>query len=825
MPVGFRVLRWFRAALAAGALSGLIESVSAAGPFESTQVRALVTKYCFECHDSDTRKGDLDLQKLPLQLGDPAVFAQWVRVLDRVEAGEMPPPKQDQPTSAERAGALASLANGLRGTDLARQAAHGRVVFRRLNRTEYENSVQDLLSLPNLKLADRLPPDAESDGFDNVGAALNTSPVQLARYLEAAGVALREAMAMGPRPKVQLRAVKASEFRLWTNAYGQAQVSGTNVVFLRQALDHVWPMPTVVSRVAGEYRLRLRGFGTTWNDRQLDPPDRQHVARLYSGNRLVGTFDLNNGVPGEVEFKIWVNRGDQMVIEFPTLDAREAMAHLLKRGKPYRGAGVALDLVESEGPLMGEWPPASYRALFDRLPSELWKAKDPMAKPPALVNPTGAHHNNRFYVVTKDAPAEARRLLRRFMEQAFRRPIVPGEEDPYVELVKPLLQGKLAFQEALLPGFQAVLCAPDFLFLNESPGRLDDWALAARLSYFLWKTTPDEELRRLAAAGQLRNPDVLVAQADRLLDDPRSRNFTDSFLGQWLDLRKITFTQPDSKLYPDFDSWLQDSMLAESFLFFEELLGRDLSVENFVKSDFTFVNQRLAQLYGIPGVTGSAMRRITLPPDSPRGGFLSQAAVLKVTANGSTTSPVIRGAWVRARLLGQSVPPPPPTAGSIDPDTRGTTTIREQLDKHRHDPSCASCHTKIDPPGFALESFDVRGAWRDQYRSLETGDSVDLKINNQPVAFKLGRAVDASGRTEEGRAFQNFFEFRELLRTQHNTLARGFVEKLVVFATGAPIQFADRAEVDAVLQRAKAKNYGIRSLLHEVIRSPLFLQK
>ena len=217
------------------------------------------------------------------------------------------------------------------------------MVFRRLNRTEYENSVQDLLSLPNLKLADRLPPDAESDGFDNVGAALNTSPVQLARYLEAAGVALREAMAMGPRPKVQLRAVKASEFRLWTNAYGQAQVSGTNVVFLRQALDHVWPMPTVVSRVAGEYRLRLRGFGTTWNDRQLDPPDRQHVARLYSGNRLVGTFDLNNGVPGEVEFKIWVNRGDQMVIEFPTLDAREAMAHLLKRGKPYRGAGVALD--------------------------------------------------------------------------------------------------------------------------------------------------------------------------------------------------------------------------------------------------------------------------------------------------------------------------------------------------------------------------------------------------------------------------------------------------------------------------------------------------
>ncbi len=823
-----RILQRYRALLVAGLLcTQWVCPAQTSSRLEAPEFKAFLKQYCFDCHDSASAKGHLNLESLPSNPGNREVLDRWVRVFDRVQDGEMPPEKKPQPGSAERQQALATLKSALVDADRHRQASVGRTTLRRLNRTEYEYTLRDLLSLPSLELADRLPADAELDGFDTVGAALNTSPVQLARYLETAELALREAMALGPEPKARSRRIAAAEFKLWTNAYGQAQVSGTNVVFLRQGPDHPWPVPSLAIRVSGMYRIRLRGFGTYWNDGQLEKADRPQVGRLHCGPRVVATFDLSDGTPREMEFRFWANRGENLVLEWPMLDARLAMVHLRRQGKPYRGPGVALDLVETEGPLYPEWPPPGYHALFDQLRWESWNPRGRMERPEPLANPTAPHASQRFAVVPKNPSTDARRLLRRFMEQAFRRPVAPGEEEPFVALVAPRLRETVPYQEALLPGYQAVLCSPDFLFLRESPGPLDNWELASRLSYFLWRSAPDAELRSVAASGRLQDPVVLRAQADRLLADPKARRFTESFLDGWLDLRKIGFTQPDAKLYPDFDGWLQDSMMEESRLYFEELLHQDLGVSGFVKSDFTFLNQRLAGLYGIPGITGVALRKVTLPPDCPRGGFLSQASVLKVTANGSTTSPVTRGAWVRNRLLGQPVPPPPPTAGTIDPDTRGTTTIREQLEKHRRDPSCAGCHAKMDPPGFALERFDVRGGWRDRYRSLESGDTVDLKINNQPVAYKLGRPVDASGVTEEGQPFRDFLEFRDLLSRQTDALARSFVERLVVFATGAPIQFADHDEIAAILERARSKSAdpGVRSLLNEVLQSPLFLNK
>jgi hypothetical protein len=285
---------------------------------------------------------------------------------------------------------------------------------------------------------------------------------------------------------------------------------------------------------------------------------------------------------------------------------------------------------------------------------------------------------------------------------------------------------------------------------------------------------------------------------------------------------------PSTTLYNDYylDDALAEAALLETRLFFDEMLRRDLPARTVVDSDFTYLNERLAVHYGLPGVKGVAMRRVTLPAESPRGGLMTQASVLKITANGTTTSPVLRGKWIVERILGLDIPPPPPVA-AVEPDIRGAVTIREQLAQHREDTSCAACHRKMDPPGFALESFDVLGAWRDRYRGADEAKPAlkGLGKNGHPFAFHFGLTVDATGELPDGRPFQDIRDFKRLLREEDALLARNLARQLLIFATGAPARFGDRAEIEAILQRAKAQRYGLRSLVHEVVQSPLFLNK
>lgn len=318
------------------------------------------------------------------------------------------------------------------------------------------------------------------------------------------------------------------------------------------------------------------------------------------------------------------------------------------------------------------------------------------------------------------------------------------------------------------------------------------------------------------------------AQTERLLANPKSRRFVDAFLDYWLDLRRILATAPDSGLYPDYylDDLLTESALEETQLFFAELLRGDLPARNIASSDFAMLNERLAAHYGLPPVPGVALRRTALPKDSPRGGLMTQAAVLKVTANGTTTSPVLRGAWIMERILGQKPPPPPASVPAVEPDIRGATTIREQLEKHRTQESCNVCHAKIDPAGFALESFDVMGGWRERYRA-EGGSAPEkgLAKSGQKFAFHYALPVDASGELPDGRKFRDVREFKQLLLTDEKQLARNLVRQLVVYATGAPIRFADREQVEGILQRASSSHYGVRSLVNELVQSELFRSK
>ena len=415
------------------------------------------------------------------------------------------------------------------------------------------------------------------------------------------------------------------------------------------------------------------------------------------------------------------------------------------------------------------------------------------------------------------------------MTRVYRRPVADAEFDRFYLYAKQLLEDGEAFTEAMIATYSAVLASPEFLFHCGQPGELDDFAIAERLSFFLGESIPDESLRALAQQGKLRDSETLRSEVDRLLEKPEGKRFVKEFLDAWLKLDEINDTDPDRELYPEYagDWWLVNSMIEESRLYFADLIAGDRPARNIIDADYTFADERLARHYGVPGVVGPTFRRISLPENSPYGGILTQASVLKVTANGTVTSPVLRGVYVMERLLGDPPSPPPPSVPAVEPDIRGATTIRELLKKHREDASCASCHQKIDPPGFALEGFDVMGRWRENYRSLGEGSERIEGVGrsgNEYVHF-IGNKVDASGVTPEGDPFEDVRQFKELLLENEEVIARNITEQLLVYATGSPVGFADRDEVSAILEKSRDSEFGMRTIIHEIVQSPLFLRK
>jgi hypothetical protein len=432
-------------------------------------------------------------------------------------------------------------------------------------------------------------------------------------------------------------------------------------------------------------------------------------------------------------------------------------------------------------------------------------------------------------VVSTKPMEDAQRLMKGFVQRAYRRPVDAKEVDRFVALVKQRLDAGVGFAGAMLAGYTAVLSSPEFVFIDDKPGRLDNHALATRLALFLWNSEPDAALRARAERGELTRPEVLKTETERMLADPRSQRFVDAFLDYWLEIRRMEETTPSTTLYNDYylDDSLTEAALAETQLYFAEMLRRDLPARNVVDSDFTYLNERLAQHYGMPGIEGVAMRRVSLPADSFRGGFMTHASVLKVTANGTTTSPVLRGKWIMERIVGFDMPPPPAAVPAVEPDIRGAVTIRQQLDKHRADESCAVCHRKIDPPGFALESFDVMGAWRDRYRAtaVDHAPAHGFGKNGWPYAFYFAQPVDSSGQLADGRAFSDVRDFKRLILGDEKQIARNLARQLTVFATGAPVRFSDREKIDQILEKSRGSEYGVRSLVHEIIQSELFLNK
>ncbi|QEL15005.1 DUF1592 domain-containing protein [Limnoglobus roseus] len=817
-------------------------------------VATFVEAHCVTCHDATAKKGRLDLTALAYRPDDAVNRAAWVKVFDRVAAGEMPPKARTQPDAGERTAFTAALGDSLTAAERGRAARDGRAVARRLNRTEYEYAVRDLLGSPWLQVKDFLPEDGIAHHFNKSAAALDVSHVQVARYLEAADYALRQAVGPAARPDAGPTRFYAREQTTFTrkfafSAFNQAPERATfpTLGYAGQPDVRSGKAPVTVGKAdpttrelegvglpcgayepvepkfnqfkaptAGRYKLRFNAHAVwigpnghqpnkppVWNVPDLDTISkgrRSEPVTVYGETpphqlRRLGAFDATLDAAVH-ELDVYLLAGETIRPDASRLfrsrpgDVRWINPLAEKDGQP----GVVYRWLEVEGPLYDQWPPAGNRVLFG----------DGNETDPA-------------------------KLLADFARRAYRRPVSDAEAVRFLPLIQKERDAGRPLREAVLTGYTAVLCSPEFLTTHETPGKLDDHAVAARLALFLGNSAPDAELRGLAAAGKLRDPAVLRAQTERLLNDPKATRFVAAFLDYWLDLRHLSVNSPDATLYADYnlDDLLTESALFETQAFFTELIRGDLPARNLVASDFVTVNERLAVHYGIPGVEGVQIRKVPLPPGSVRGGLLAQASVLAVTANGTTTSPVLRGAWVMDRVLGKPSPPPPPVP-AVEPDLRGLTTIREQLAKHRDQASCAACHKNIDPPGFALESFDVMGGFRDRYRAT-AGPKDDRAPgrgkNGQPFGHKFGPKVDASGELPDGRRFADVNEFKKLLLADEEQIARNLVQQLVVSATGAPVGFADRAEVEAILKRTAAGGYGVRGLIHAVVQSDLFLTK
>ena len=772
-----------------------------AGPLWGAEDVALIDglsdffrQHCDGCHADGESEGGLDLSQLSRELTDAEVMRRWVRVYDRVAGGEMPPEDGDL-ADGERQRFLARLGRSLD------QADQREVVLRRLNRLEYENTLRDLFDLPHLEVKDMLPEDTRAHGFDNIGEALALSTEQMMVYLRAIDYVLDQALGPPEKPESRVRHSNLKESS--QRVLGKLFREDPDGVVLFSSGYSPSAFRKFDIREPGVYRFKLRARPF----QSVKPM----ILRVYAGDVIAsrrdrwlsGYYDIAPGDDWtEIEFEERLEPYDSIKVVTYRNGGHE------KNAKTTERPGILIGQAECEGPFIQSWP----------LPSRVKLLGD--------VDPENA--------TEKDAVA----ILSRFHALALRRPTTTKELKPFADLTRQALQEERPWMEALRYGIKAILVSPQFLFLDEpvleesvleEPGRkqVDDFALASRLSYFLWRSMPDRRLLERASRGELRRPGTLRDEVERLLGDPKSQRFIDDFTGQWLDLYEIDFTEPDKNLFPEYDDLLRSAMLAESRGFFAEVLRENLSTREFIDADWTILNSRLAEHYGVPGVEGLDYRRVKLPADSPRGGVMTQAAVLKVTANGTNTSPVMRGVWMMENVFGQPVPPPPAGVPAVEPDISGATTLREQLDKHRNVASCAGCHNKIDPPGFALEQFDPIGGWRDWYRSTGEGVRINDRFIDPPtnkvrVRYRKGPPVDASGVTPAGESFADFEAFKSWLASNPEQMARNLAEKLLAFGLGRGTGFSDRAVLNQIVERSSEQDFGFRTLIHEVVQSEAF---
>ena len=732
------------------------------------KVLPTLKQYCWDCHGDGERKGDVNFDtctNIQVLLADRRL---WERVMHTVQAGEMPPKKRkSQPSLSDRTNLVAWLDRTLFPVD-PENPDPGRVTLRRLNRAEYNNTIRDLVGVDFEPAAD-FPQDDVGYGFDNIGDVLSLPPVLVERYLKAAEAILDEAIVTGPLPTVSRR-FNPSRISGHSGSESLATLGSNGEMFLEYE-----------ARVPSEYLLRVQAYGDQAG------PDKVKMALKVDGRELE-QFEVrrNRGNSKGYEHRVALEPGRHRVAvgflndyyKESTVEETSPKGKKTSR-KKIEDRNLQVEFVEVVGPFTNVAPPltASHRRIFFRQPS------------PKTTNEV------------------ARALVSGFADRAFRRPATPEEIERLLRLFESAQNEGDNFESSIKQVLTAVLVSPHFLFRGElqvepdnpnSIHRIGEYALASRLSYFLWSSMPDEPLLRLAAAGKLRKN--LGTEVRRMLADPRSRALVDNFAGQWLQLRTLEIITPDSKLFPEFDEELRRSARRETEMLFEHILRQDRPLTDLLEADYTFLNGRLAQHYGIAGVDGTDFVRVSLA-GTPRGGLLTQASFLALTSNPTRTSPVKRGKWILENILASPPPPAPPGVPPLEArQLKGT--LRQRMDDHRDNAMCASCHAKMDPIGFAFEHFDAIGRFRE-------------KDGPEPI--------DASGVLESGQAFDGHAALQKVLTGQRRQdFVRCVVEKMFTYALGRGLEYYDRPALESAGARLEAGGLRFSTLVETVTQSVPF---
>jgi hypothetical protein len=775
--------------------------------FQKT-VQPFFAKHCYLCHNDKKASGEVRLDRLTDEaaLLKEAVIVE--KVLGMLRKRAMPPQKRPQPAADELKPVLSWLAGFSERIDKEAAADPGRVVIRRLNRTEYNNTVRDLLGV-TFQPADDFPQDAPGHGFDNIGGALTVSPVLVEKYLAAAEKVARTAL-FGPEPMKPERTPHQPFFT------ADAFSKNKSVKFDYDETGMSLPSALHVTQrfaVPGAYKLRaiLRGVRPVGSN-PVELGFWLDGKRIHETKIEVPTKIEAGRAPGELngrwaEFEAPISAGEHWLC-VTILRMYEGLPPGYKGPKPApTTAGVSkatdaffpmyLDVVGPFNQVQGPSPESIGKIFPDGRPSG----------PP-------------------DAVA-VRKIVGRLAQRAYRRPVAASEVDELVELVALAQRSGDSVEEGLCLAIQRLLISPHFLFRVEkgmkedgsnkaAPSSLATLArsrgtplapheLATRLSYFLWSSMPDDELFTCADQGRLREPAVLGAQVRRMLKDGKARALVENFGGQWLETRALETHTPDRTKFPEFTDYTRMSMKKETDLFFEHILREDRSILDFLDAPYTFLNQRLAEFYNIPGVKGHEFRKVDLT-GTQRGGILTHASILTVSSYGNRTSPVLRGKWVLENLLNAPPPPPPPDVPSFDEEMVGkSVSLREQLEKHRANPTCASCHGRMDPLGFALENFDAIGSWRDR----------DGKF-----------AIDPAGSLPDGRSFKGHADLRALLKSEPAAFAECLTEKMLIYALGRGLERSDRTTVKTIVDKLARDDYRFSSLVLGIVRSlPFQMQR
>ena len=791
--------------------------VSGAEPYE-----AFLETHCVRCHGPKKEKGDLRVDTLSRDFKTGGDGHLWAEIVERINAGEMPPEDEQQPTEGEIAKVISQLDSRIREGRAARMAARPPVAHYRLSRKEYQNTVYDLLGV---RYDPAKPGELNADtlwhGFERIGSQLSLSPSHVERYYRAAEIVLSRAF---PEKPVETRKIRqtAADIRYGGGEKQQAYLDRFGIKRPLRAL--IFPgrlqpafRPNWFGRTgpehSGLYRARMQVSG-------IRPPEGQ-IAHLRIGTRLAE--DSNEGL---VELDILAPEDEPEILEFEVflempvnLDFRVVASDIIDRrkGAHYRNAlskSHYLFTHSSETRLLNPVAPQMFdnegNGLFSFVLLDWIEWEGPIA--------SKAERATREGLLPPDdaTPEAVAKHLQPFAEHAWRRPISLAELKPYLNAyAAERAAGEdvfAAYQVALL----GVLTSRHFTYLVEGDveprGRFNDWELASRLSYLLWSSLPDQALFDAARQGRLTNGG-LAAQVDRMLADPKIDRFVDDFPRQWLQLHRLGMFPPDGKLYPDYEVWLEASMREEVMRYFREVFAHNLSIDAFVKSDWTVANPRLCEFYGLPEPKTADFQRVSFRPEDHRGGLLTMGAILGLTSDGTRHRPVHRGVWISEAIFGKTPPPPPANVDPIEPNPPESpkATIRQKIEAHTENANCAACHRSIDPLGLAFDQYDAIGQWRTHER-VEKGTGANPPVN-------------PGGELPDGRTFTDAEQFKHLLLDDRDRFLHALVEHLGTYALRRVLTIDDREDIQSIVDEAKKKQYRLKDIIRAVALSDLIRKR